>query len=580
MVLATDRVGVYLRFDRPLGRAEVDAYRALIRRRGEGEPVAHLTGRREFWSRRFAVTPDVLVPRPETELVVERALALRGRARPAAPHPRSRHRQRRDRGRARRRAAGGAGDGRRRLAGRGCRWRSGTPPRPVSRRACGVVVSDWTAALDPDARFDLVVSNPPYIPSAEIAGARAGGAARAAPRARRRRRRARRLSPARAARRRASLVPGGALLCEVGAGQAPAVAALFAAAGFVAVGAFRRSRRHRARGRRHAPRRPRRRGWPRHDQDRRPRRAASQRHGAGERLEERRPAAALRVAADARALHASAACRASPTSRPRSACSRSSGALVGDDAFEAILVEARDLTSIEAPYELVKTMRASFLTLGPLVARGGHARVSTPGGCAIGSRPVDIHLAGLERMGATIRQSHGYVEAEATRLRGARLALDFPSVGATENLMMAATLADGVTEIENAAREPEIEDLAAALVEMGARDRRRRHVDDHDRGRARARRLRPSRSIPDRIEAGTLLIAGAITGGDVMVRGARAEHLDALLREARGGGRRRSSARADGVAVRPRRLLPGDRRPHRAASRASRPTCRRSSWRS
>ena len=111
-------------------------------------------------------------------------------------------------------------------------------------------------------------------------------------------------------------------------------------------------------------------------------------------------------------------------------------------AFEAILVEARDLTSIEAPYELVKTMRASFLTLGPLVARGGHARVSTPGGCAIGSRPVGIHLAGLERMGASIRQSHGYVEAEAARLHGARLVLDFPSVGATENLMMGKLMID------------------------------------------------------------------------------------------------------------------------------------------
>ncbi|MEB2284561.1 MAG: UDP-N-acetylglucosamine 1-carboxyvinyltransferase [Polyangiaceae bacterium UTPRO1] len=204
------------------------------------------------------------------------------------------------------------------------------------------------------------------------------------------------------------------------------------------------------------------------------------------------------------------------------------GCLVGDDAFEAIMVEARDLTSAEAPYELVKTMRASFLTLGPLVARTGYGRVATPGGCAIGSRPVDIHLAGLERLGATIRQAHGYVEAEAPRLRGARITLDFPSVGATENLMMAATLADGVTEIENAACEPEIEDLAAALVKMGARVAgagstlvtvegvRELGAFDHT-------------VIPDRIEAGTLLIAGAITGGDVTVDGARAEHLDALL---------------------------------------------------
>src|SRR6185369_3078575 len=144
------------------------------------------------------------------------------------------------------------------------------------------------------------------------------------------------------------------------------------------------------------------------------------------------------------------------------------GAHVGDGEFSTIMVEARTLTSSEAPYDLVKTMRASFLALGPLVARTGRARVSTPGGCAIGSRPVDIHLAGLERLGARIRRAHGYVEAEAPRLRGARVALEFPSVGATENLMMAATLADGTTVIENAAREPEIDDLAAALVAMGA----------------------------------------------------------------------------------------------------------------
>lgn len=204
------------------------------------------------------------------------------------------------------------------------------------------------------------------------------------------------------------------------------------------------------------------------------------------------------------------------------------GCLVGDDAFEAILVEARNLTSVEAPYELVKTMRASFLTLGPLVARTGYARVSTPGGCAIGSRPVDIHLAGLERMGATIRQSHGYVEAEAARLRGARVALDFPSVGATENLMMAATLADGVTEIENAACEPEIEDLAAALGKMGAKIAGAGTplvtIEGVDELGAFDHTV-----IPDRIEAGTLLIAGAITGGDVVVDGARVEHLDALL---------------------------------------------------
>jgi UDP-N-acetylglucosamine 1-carboxyvinyltransferase len=225
------------------------------------------------------------------------------------------------------------------------------------------------------------------------------------------------------------------------------------------------------------------------------------------------------------------------------------GCLVGDDAFEAILVEARDLTSSEAPYELVKTMRASFLTLGPLVARTGYARVSTPGGCAIGSRPVDIHLAGLERMGAAIRQSHGYVEAEARRLRGARIALAFPSVGATENLMMAATLADGVTEIENAAREPEIEDLATALGKMGAR------IAGAGTALVTIEGVRELGGfdhvvIPDRIEAGTLLIAGAITAGEVTAVGARADHLEALLvkLEEAGIAVERSP---DGVTVRP-----------------------------
>jgi UDP-N-acetylglucosamine 1-carboxyvinyltransferase len=204
------------------------------------------------------------------------------------------------------------------------------------------------------------------------------------------------------------------------------------------------------------------------------------------------------------------------------------GAHVGDGEFSTVIVEAPELTSTEAPYDLVKTMRASFLALGPLVARGGRARVSTPGGCAIGSRPVDLHLSGLERLGARIRQAHGYVEAEAARLRGARITLDCPSVGATENLMMAATLADGTTVLENAAREPEIADLATALTAMGARI---------DGAGTRVITIDGVRElggfdhtvIPDRIEAGTLLIAGAITGGDLVVEGARREHLGALL---------------------------------------------------
>ncbi len=138
------------------------------------------------------------------------------------------------------------------------------------------------------------------------------------------------------------------------------------------------------------------------------------------------------------------------------------------DGADQLTLHANRIGKFEAPYELVKTMRASFLVLGPLVARFGRARVSTPGGCAIGARPINLHLKGLEALGAKIEQTHGYVEATASRLRGAKIYLDLPSVGATENLMMAATLADGTTFIENAAKEPEIEDLANTLNEMGA----------------------------------------------------------------------------------------------------------------
>src|ERR1051325_5780454 len=136
-----------------------------------------------------------------------------------------------------------------------------------------------------------------------------------------------------------------------------------------------------------------------------------------------------------------------------------------------LTISAKTINQLEAPYDLVKTMRASFLVLWPLLSRFGQARVSAPGGCAIGSRPVNLHLKGFAEMGAEISQSHGYIEAKATRLRGATIHLDLPSVGATENLMMAATLADGATLIKNAAREPEIEDLGGALNEMGAKVR-------------------------------------------------------------------------------------------------------------
>jgi UDP-N-acetylglucosamine 1-carboxyvinyltransferase len=191
---------------------------------------------------------------------------------------------------------------------------------------------------------------------------------------------------------------------------------------------------------------------------------------------------------------------------------------------------AADVRRFEAPYDLVKTMRASFLALGPLLARFGEAKVATPGGCAIGSRPVDLHLMGLERMGAEIAHSHGYVTARAPKggLRGVRIALPFPSVGATENLMLAAALARGVTVIENAAREPEIVDLAAVLAGMGAAVRGAGTSVVEVEGRERLGGFR-HHVIPDRIEAGTFLIAVAATGGDAVVEGAREDHLEALI---------------------------------------------------
>jgi UDP-N-acetylglucosamine 1-carboxyvinyltransferase len=198
------------------------------------------------------------------------------------------------------------------------------------------------------------------------------------------------------------------------------------------------------------------------------------------------------------------------------------------DGADDLTLQANRIDKFEAAYELVKTMRASFLVLGPLVARFGQARVSTPGGCAIGARPINLHLKGLEALGATIEQSHGYVEAKATRLRGAKIYLDLPSVGATENLMMAATLAEGTTTIENAAKEPEIDDLATALNEMGAKIQGAGtdivQIEGVDVLHGTSHRI-----IPDRIEAGSFVIAAAITGGDVLVRGARADHLEAFL---------------------------------------------------
>lgn len=193
-----------------------------------------------------------------------------------------------------------------------------------------------------------------------------------------------------------------------------------------------------------------------------------------------------------------------------------------------VAITARTIPHVEAPYDLVKTMRASFLVLGPLLARFGRARVSTPGGCAIGTRPVNIHLDALQQLGATIRLQQGYVEAEAKRLRGANIVFEFPSVGATENLMMAATLAEGTTVLENAACEPEIEDLAVMLKAMGARISGAGTSTITIDGVTSLHGV-THEVIADRVEAGTFLIAGAITCGEVFVRGAHPHHLRAFL---------------------------------------------------
>ena len=198
------------------------------------------------------------------------------------------------------------------------------------------------------------------------------------------------------------------------------------------------------------------------------------------------------------------------------------------NGFDELTLRADRVGKFEAPYELVKTMRASFLVLGPLLARFGKARVSTPGGCAIGARPIDLHLKGFESLGATIAQTHGYIEATAPQLSGAKIYLDLPSVGATENLMMAATLAEGTTIIENAAKEPEINDLADALNKMGA-GVKGAGSDIIQIDGVNALHGATHRIIPDRIEAGSFVIAAALTGGDVWVRGARADHLEAFL---------------------------------------------------
>ena len=205
------------------------------------------------------------------------------------------------------------------------------------------------------------------------------------------------------------------------------------------------------------------------------------------------------------------------------------GAEVVEEGASTVRARASQINAPEAPYEVVKTMRASSLVLGPLVGRAGRARVSMPGGCAIGARPINLHMAGLERLGAVIHQSHGYVEASAPKgLQGAQVHFDRITVTGTEDLMMAAVLARGETILENAAREPEVVDLAELLIKMGAKIQGAGTPRIQIEGVASLHGAEHS-IIPDRIEAGTFLIAGAITGGDVTVAACEKDHLSALI---------------------------------------------------
>ena len=218
---------------------------------------------------------------------------------------------------------------------------------------------------------------------------------------------------------------------------------------------------------------------------------------------------------------------------------RNMGVTAERDDNGTVRLSAGELHTPEAPYELVKTMRASVLALGPLLARFGRARVSLPGGCAIGSRPVDQHIKGLQAMGAEIVVEHGYMiatlAAGRTRLKGARITTDMVTVTGTENFLMAATLAEGETILENAAQEPEIADLAEMLIAMGAR------IEGHGSSRIRIQGVEKLHGcthavVADRIEAGTFLCAVAATGGEVLLRHARAEHLDAVVEKLQEAG--------------------------------------------
>jgi UDP-N-acetylglucosamine 1-carboxyvinyltransferase len=229
---------------------------------------------------------------------------------------------------------------------------------------------------------------------------------------------------------------------------------------------------------------------------------------------------------------------------------RSMGAQAERADGDEVRIDTSSVTTPRAPYELVKTMRAAILVLGPLLARFGEATVSLPGGCAIGSRPVDQHIMGLKAMGADIRVEHGYIVAKARRLHGASITTDMITVTGTENLMMAATLADGVTVLENAAQEPEVADLAELLIAMGAR------IEGHGTSRVRITGVdtlhappEPHRFIPDRIETGTFLCAVTACGGEVLLRGADPLLLEAVIERLREAGAA-IDATDDGLRVR------------------------------
>ena len=220
-----------------------------------------------------------------------------------------------------------------------------------------------------------------------------------------------------------------------------------------------------------------------------------------------------------------------------------------DRTTNSTTISCRTLSDPVAKYEIVKTMRASSLVLGPLVARAGMARVAMPGGCAIGGRPIDLHIKGLEQMGATITQEHGYLEARAERLRGTHLVFDKITVTGTEDLLMAAVLAEGETLMENCAREPEVTDLAALLTAMGA------EIEGAGTSTIRVHGVTGLhgaryRINPDRIEAGTFLIAGAITGGDLVVADCNPEHLGAVITKLREAGATVDVVAPDAVRVR------------------------------